>query len=150
MGSCKFQTSKPLYLCVYTSILSGCSNQKISVFKSTSSTHLSFLVLIQNAWIHEAYVTISNCVTHAPVNVQQLSGCPNIVTRAEWGARAPTQDAGHLPATPKYMFLHHGASTPCFTKEKCIDKVQGYQNWHMDGHGITIYYYSLAFKTTQN
>ncbi|XP_045194518.2 peptidoglycan recognition protein 1-like isoform X2 [Mercenaria mercenaria] len=89
-------------------------------------------------WIHEAYVTISSCVTHAPSSLLQLPGCPNIVTRAEWGARAPTQYAGRLPATPKYMFLHHGASSPCFTKEKCIDKVQGYQNWHMDGHAICV------------
>ncbi|XP_045194511.2 peptidoglycan-recognition protein SC2-like isoform X1 [Mercenaria mercenaria] len=95
-------------------------------------------------WIHEAYVTISSCVTHAPSSLLQLPGCPNIVTRAEWGARAPTQYAGRLPATPKYMFLHHGASSPCFTKEKCIDKVQGYQNWHMDGHGWNDIGYSFV------
>lgn len=89
----------------------------------------------KSGWIHEGYVTISPCTTGSSFGTVQLPGCPQIVTRAEWGARAPTHYAGKLPATPKYMFLHHGASSPCFTKEECIKKVQGYQNWHMDGHG---------------
>lgn len=92
----------------------------------------------QSAWVHEDYITITSCKSsgsNTPSSDPNLPGCPHIVTRAEWGARAPSTHLSHLPATPKYMFLHHGASSPCFTKNECIKKVQGYQNWHMDGHG---------------
>ena len=92
----------------------------------------------KDGWIHSGYVKISSCTgssTHALSNVQ-LPGCPNIVTRSEWNARAPTQSALHLPGIPTYMFIHHGASGPCFTKADCIHKVKQYQDYHMDGHGM--------------
>lgn len=94
--------------------------------------------VLQDGWIHEDYVEIKPCSsgsTNPSSSDPNLPGCPHIVTRAEWGARAPSSPHSQLPATPKYMFLHHGASSACFTKADCIAKVQGYQNYHMDGHG---------------
>ena len=65
----------------------------------------------------------------------QLPGCPRIVTRAEWGARPPTHTIGNMPATPIYVFIHHGTGGECFDKASCIAKVRAYQNYHIDGHG---------------
>ena len=80
---------------------------------------------------------LSCCLTAAPAAATsdvQLPGCPKIVTRAEWGARAPSHHLSDMPDVPIYVFIHHGASSECFDKEACIKKVQGYQNYHMDGH----------------
>lgn len=84
-----------------------------------------------DGWMHEGYVTVSACSS----SHVQLNGCPTIITRAEWGARAPSNPGIRLPATPKYMFIHHGASGPCHTKAECIRTVKSYQNYHMDTHG---------------
>ncbi|KAH3862497.1 hypothetical protein DPMN_025464 [Dreissena polymorpha] len=62
----------------------------------------------------------------------QVSGCPHIVTSHEWGARAATSYNGDLHITPKYMFIHHGASG---SKAECTNVVKNYQNYHMGGHG---------------
>ncbi|KAK3609446.1 hypothetical protein CHS0354_020381 [Potamilus streckersoni] len=88
----------------------------------------------QKAWINKRFVNIKPCILDKRRRAVQLSGCPHIVTRAEWGARAPTSHSGHLPAIPKYVFIHHGASPGCHTKTDCIAKVRSYQNYHMDGH----------------
>ncbi|KAK3609447.1 hypothetical protein CHS0354_020383 [Potamilus streckersoni] len=103
----------------------------------------------QDAWIAENYVHIGACTsgTHpsspgGQSNVN-LSGCPHIVTRSEWGARAPTHPLIHLPATPKYFFIHHGASPPCHTKEDCIAKVRSTQAYHMDGRQYSDVGYSF-------
>ena len=62
----------------------------------------------------------------------QLPGCPQIVTRAEWGAREAAAHIGDMPDLPIYVFLHHGAGGECFDKDACMGKVRGYQNFHID------------------
>jgi len=64
-----------------------------------------------------------------------LPGCPAIVSRAEWGARVPSHPLTPLSETPYYAFIHHGDSKPCFKKADCIERVQAYQNFHMDVRG---------------
>ncbi|KAL3871087.1 hypothetical protein ACJMK2_039108 [Sinanodonta woodiana] len=90
----------------------------------------------QDAWMAQTYVTIGACSTAGSSGSSgvQLSGCPHIVTRSEWGARAPTFHSGHLPGIPKYAFIHHGASPGCHTKAECMGVVRSYQNYHMDTH----------------
>ncbi|XP_050418332.1 peptidoglycan-recognition protein LB [Patella vulgata] len=68
-------------------------------------------------------------------SVQQLPGCPHIVSRAEWGARAPKHPDQPLPHVPQNVYIHHGASAACTTKTRCTAIVKQYQNYHMDGHG---------------
>ncbi|WAQ96554.1 PGRP1-like protein [Mya arenaria] len=77
----------------------------------------------QNGWIHEGYVTIKACSFSTSTSSAQLPGCPHIISRAGWGARAPTHPHTHLTHTPKYMFIHHGASGFCHTKAECTHMV---------------------------
>ncbi|XP_052786041.1 peptidoglycan recognition protein 1-like [Mya arenaria] len=98
----------------------------------------------QNGWIHEGYVTIKACSFSTSTSSAQLPGCPHIISRAGWGARAPTHPHTHLTHTPKYMFIHHGASGFCHTKAECTHMVQSYQNYHMDGHGWSDIGYSFV------
>lgn len=60
-------------------------------------------------------------------------GCPNIVTRGQWGARPPTSRS-LLHSAVKYAFIHHGASAACHSEADCAAIVRGYQRYHMDGH----------------
>ena len=68
-------------------------------------------------------------------NSVQLPGCPHITRRSEWGARPPQHAIGNMPATPIYVFIHHGTGGECFDKASCTAKVRADQNYHMDGHG---------------
>ncbi|XP_005093494.1 peptidoglycan-recognition protein SC2-like [Aplysia californica] len=61
--------------------------------------------------------------------------CPSIVSRAEWGARAP-KAVSYLSKQPvKYAFIHHSAEGECFSRANCSRAVRGYQNYHMDSKG---------------
>ncbi|KAI8781626.1 peptidoglycan-recognition protein SC2 [Biomphalaria glabrata] len=61
--------------------------------------------------------------------------CPNIISRAEWGARAP-KSISYLSHQPvQYAFIHHSAMNDCFDKTSCIAEVKAYQNLHMDVRG---------------
>jgi len=68
--------------------------------------------------------------TYFGVNCSSLK----IVTRKEWGARAP-KDTIDLKLPVGKMFLHHTAMAPCFTKPDCIKMVRKIQDFHMDTRG---------------
>lgn len=94
----------------------------------------------QNGWAASNWLTVQDCSDGSSSSTSdnvQLPGCPRIVTRAEWGARAPTHHIANMPALPIYVFIHHGASGECFTKEDCTHRVQNYQSYHMDGRGYS-------------
>ncbi|KAK7484943.1 hypothetical protein BaRGS_00023863 [Batillaria attramentaria] len=77
-----------------------------------------------NEWLH-----VSTCAgTHA-------AGCPKIISRSEWGARAPSHHIGNMSGKPIYVFIHHGTGAHCHDKASCERIVRGYQNYHMDTHG---------------
>jgi hypothetical protein len=63
----------------------------------------------------------------------QLSGCPTIISRAGWGARAP-KSRRQMSSLPSYALIHHGAGARCFTKSACTSTVQAYQKQHMDNN----------------
>ncbi|CAL1536977.1 unnamed protein product [Lymnaea stagnalis] len=67
---------------------------------------------------------------------QLTSGaCPTIITRAEWGARAP-KSVTYLSKQPvQYAFIHHSAEHECFDRSSCVAEVKLYQNMHMDDRG---------------
>jgi N-acetylmuramoyl-L-alanine amidase len=62
------------------------------------------------------------------------SGCPRIVSRAEWGARNPTGTTAISRPVPRY-FVHHTEGGHCTTQAACVSIVKGIQNYHMDGNG---------------
>ncbi|PVD29398.1 hypothetical protein C0Q70_08649 [Pomacea canaliculata] len=57
--------------------------------------------------------------TNTGTSSVQLPGCPHIVTRAEWGARAPKSHIGNMAALPIYVFVHHGDGSECFDRASC-------------------------------
>ncbi|XP_060557418.1 peptidoglycan recognition protein 3-like [Ruditapes philippinarum] len=63
----------------------------------------------------------------------QLPGCPTIISRAGWGARAP-KSRRQMSSLPSYALIHHGAGARCFTKSACTSTVQAYQKLHMDNN----------------
>ena len=84
-------------------------------------------------------------------DTHSTSGCPSIVSRSEWHARAPAHHIGPLPAVPGNVYIHHGATPGCYTKADCIKLVQSYQNYHMDTHRkelSTLITYVKAQSTT--
>jgi len=62
------------------------------------------------------------------------TGCPRIVTRAEWGARNPTSTSAISRPVPRY-FVHHTEGSACTTQAACSSTVRGIQNYHMDSNG---------------
>lgn len=62
------------------------------------------------------------------------SGCPRIVSRAEWGARAATSVTYISHPVPRY-FVHHSAGASCYNQADCSAMVRGIQNLHMDTNG---------------
>ena len=61
-------------------------------------------------------------------------GCPTIVSRAGWGARAATSRT--TMTTPvSYVVIHHTTGGTCTTKTSCISMMKGFQNYHMDSNG---------------
>ncbi|XP_041372060.1 uncharacterized protein LOC121385444 isoform X2 [Gigantopelta aegis] len=67
-------------------------------------------------------------------NNVELPGCPPIITRRDWGARA-SRAVNLLTQTPFYLLVHHGATIGCSYREECIREVRAYQDFHMDAHG---------------
>jgi len=80
-------------------------------------------------WIAGTYLntgTASQCSTP--------TGCPRIVTRAQWNARPPTSITYISLPVPRY-FVHHTEGSACTTESTCASIVRGIQNYHMDSNG---------------
>jgi len=91
----------------------------------------------KDAWAASNWLTIKDCSSggSTSTNALQLPGCPRIITRAEWGARPPSNHFGDMPHTPIYVFIHHGTGGSCHDRASCEHFVKVYQNYHMDTHG---------------
>ncbi|XP_030400216.1 LOW QUALITY PROTEIN: peptidoglycan recognition protein 3-like [Gopherus evgoodei] len=61
-------------------------------------------------------------------------GCPTIITRSQWGARAP-RDRVQLSTPVPYVIIHHTAGSSCISQASCSQLVRGIQNYHMDSKG---------------
>ena len=74
------------------------------------------------------------CLKLTRVCLSLAGGCPTIVSRAGWGARAATSRT--TMSTPvSYVVIHHTTGGTCTTKDSCISKMKGFQNYHMDSNG---------------
>jgi len=95
----------------------------------------------QSAWAASNWLVVQDCSsggsTSTGTNSVQLPGCPKIVTRAQWGARAPTNHIPNMSALPIYVFVHHSAGPECFTPEKCTQEMHVFQSYHMDTRGYS-------------
>nr|XP_034178569.1 peptidoglycan recognition protein 3-like [Osmia lignaria] len=92
------------------------------------SSIFHFLILI---------LTLQNTVSALQIswnNFENDTEIPRIVSREEWGARAPAfREEMKVSPTP-YVVIHHGG-IPCYchTQNECSEIVRYYQNLHMDG-----------------
>ncbi|KAM4695877.1 peptidoglycan-recognition protein SC2-like [Rhinophrynus dorsalis] len=69
-------------------------------------------------------------------------GCPTILTKSQWGGRAPTcQTTMATPVT--YVIIHHTAGSSCTTQSTCITQVKNIQNYHMNTNGYCDISYSF-------
>ncbi|XP_025096405.1 peptidoglycan-recognition protein SC2-like [Pomacea canaliculata] len=109
-------------------------------------TWLHLSVAGQTGWAASNWLHVKECGTSSV----QLPGCPHIVTRAEWGARAPTSHIGNMAALPIYVFIHHGDGSECFDRASCITKLRIYQNYNMDTRGYSDIGYNFVIGEDGN
>jgi N-acetylmuramoyl-L-alanine amidase len=57
--------------------------------------------------------------------------CPPIVTRSQWGARAPRSTRAMRRPVPR-VFIHHTETSRCYSQDRCAAVVRSVQNYHMD------------------
>jgi len=82
-----------------------------------------------SGWVAGQYLVLGSVAQcQAPV------GCPNIVSRAEWGARPPSSTSSISHPIPM-VFVHHTETGACFTQSACESIVRSIQNYHMDSNG---------------
>uniref|UniRef100_A0A8C3FN04 Peptidoglycan-recognition protein n=1 Tax=Chrysemys picta bellii TaxID=8478 RepID=A0A8C3FN04_CHRPI len=63
-----------------------------------------------------------------------LGGCPRIVSRSQWGARAP-KNRVRLRTPVPFVIIHHTEGNPCTSQASCSRQVRGIQNYHMNSNG---------------
>jgi len=68
------------------------------------------------------------------MHANMTAGCPNIVSRAEWGARPPTSTSNIAHPIPM-VFVHHTETGACNTQASCEAIVRSIQDYHMDSNG---------------
>jgi len=79
----------------------------------------------------------TECIVVLMVFMLTLDGvwtaCPPIISRAQWGARAPTSSSSISKPVPK-VFIHHTETPGCTTLAQCKARVKSIQNYHMDSN----------------
>eukprot|EP00092_Neocalanus_flemingeri_P061425 GFUD01073838.1.p1 GENE.GFUD01073838.1~~GFUD01073838.1.p1 ORF type:complete len:209 (+),score=54.63 GFUD01073838.1:58-684(+) len=90
--------------------------------------------LIVITWILCVLVMTDGCCV-GRVGHGDSAACPRIISRAEWGARPPTEESSHLPDLLPMLFVHHSAMAECEDQEACSQAVRDIQDLHMDGNG---------------
>uniref|UniRef100_A0A452HC73 Peptidoglycan-recognition protein n=1 Tax=Gopherus agassizii TaxID=38772 RepID=A0A452HC73_9SAUR len=59
---------------------------------------------------------------------------PTIITRSQWGARAPRNRVPLSTPVP-YVIIYHTAGSSCISQASCSQLVRSIQNYHMDSNG---------------
>ncbi|XP_066435942.1 peptidoglycan-recognition protein SC2-like [Eleutherodactylus coqui] len=61
-------------------------------------------------------------------------GCPTILTKSQWGGRAPTCRTAMSTPVP-YVIIHHTEGTACSSQSACVSQAKSVQNYHMNSNG---------------
>ncbi|KAJ8916771.1 hypothetical protein NQ315_005776 [Exocentrus adspersus] len=61
--------------------------------------------------------------------------CPNIISRQEWNAAAPSSSKSLRENPPSYVVVHHSVTRMCNTTEDCKLLMKSIQNTHMNTNG---------------
>uniref|UniRef100_A0A8C0IST1 Peptidoglycan-recognition protein n=1 Tax=Chelonoidis abingdonii TaxID=106734 RepID=A0A8C0IST1_CHEAB len=83
-------------------------------------------------WLHRPSLLHAGGVPFSPP--PHGTGCPTIVTRSQWRARAP-RNRVQLSTPAPYVIIHHTAGSSCTSQASCSQLVRGIQNYHMDSKG---------------
>ncbi|XP_044256396.1 peptidoglycan-recognition protein SC2 [Tribolium madens] len=63
------------------------------------------------------------------------SACPTIISRSEWGARAPKSSKSLAQNPAPFVVVHHSADANCQNRQSCKNRVKGIQDYHMNHNG---------------
>ncbi|KAK2176396.1 hypothetical protein NP493_664g02058 [Ridgeia piscesae] len=58
-----------------------------------------------------------------------------MLSRSDWGARAPNPGVASMRSTPRNVIIHHSATRGCTDKSSCSALVRSFQRYHMDNNG---------------
>ncbi|KAJ8313923.1 hypothetical protein KUTeg_008484 [Tegillarca granosa] len=123
----------------------ACATGDVNVRTGAGTDHAVIGVLNAGRCVEFTGHLLTIGTTTVAVNTNNEHRCPTIISRAEWGARAPNGTIGKLPPPlPKYVIIHHGATQGCHTKSDCSAMVRSYQRYHMDYHGWSDIGYSFV------
>jgi N-acetylmuramoyl-L-alanine amidase len=86
---------------------------------------------------------LAGCVYFA-LAIAMGYACPTIISRASWGARAPTSTTRLTNQPVQYAFIHHAASANCNDRASCQALVRSFQNQHMNTNGWADIGYSFV------
>ncbi|XP_064614109.1 peptidoglycan-recognition protein SC2-like [Liolophura sinensis] len=136
----------------------ACSTLNVHIRQGPGTSHAQLGMLIPpHCLTYTGQQVTAEGYTWAKVEYQKnhhvgstTSGCPHIVSRQEWGARAPHGSAGRLSHTPKYIFVHHSATHGCHTQSSCAQEVRSFQNYHMDSKHYSDIEYSFLIGEDGN
>ncbi|XP_015177417.1 PREDICTED: peptidoglycan-recognition protein 2-like [Polistes dominula] len=67
--------------------------------------------------------------------------CPNIISKAGWGGRAP-RGINYLILPLPNVIIHHTVTSECNTRSECSQRVQSIQSYHMD----TLGWYDIGYN----
>jgi peptidoglycan recognition protein len=71
-----------------------------------------------------------------------ILACPNIVSRADWNARSPTEINYRSVPVP-FALIHHTAGAACSTQSACSQQARNVQDYEMDVKGYSDISYSF-------
>ncbi|XP_070572361.1 uncharacterized protein [Ptychodera flava] len=72
-----------------------------------------------------------------------------IISRSEWGARAP-RSRSFMTVPVDYTFIHHTVGNRCYSQNTCSTEMKNIQNYHMDSLGWSDIGYSFCIGEDGN
>lgn len=84
------------------------------------------------------YCLFNVYIKYTKLHYHQLSvwifiGCPEIVTRGDWGAQVP-KSSKVMKVPVSHVFIHHTAGAKCNSKDSCMKVARQIQNYHMNNN----------------
>lgn len=79
------------------------------------------------------YTKVQGCYIFILIVNYAAAECPTIISRSEWGARAPVSETV-FPATPTHIIMHQSDSPVCVQEADCKAMMRSFQRFHIDTH----------------
>ncbi|KZC07181.1 Peptidoglycan recognition protein 3 [Dufourea novaeangliae] len=83
--------------------------------------------------ISENYHVVGHRQINCLFGIQFSIVRPNIISRAQWGAKSPKIPISNLATDPPpYVVIHHSATDSCTMQAICQARARSFQNYHMN------------------